>query len=843
MADKIKLPEVDLPWIKDVVSAPFWWVKDTKSDIQVPDTPEQIANNNVDAGVFTLPWINDNVTRQVDTPELNAPQDAQQDTTKTTEVTPSTDVTMPQQWVVVDNKTTPTQQVATPPQQVATQNITEEKKTEASEANPEPTQEVKDTKAIQQFNEALDKWATKEDIQAFANKNPKLLPAIKWAVKNHFKNASNVEFFNKYSSYSDEQLYSAMNNGDFVVWDNQYALLSPEQRASFEAYKKLEDAKNTWEDIVLPDTNGKEWEQDLSASYLANDLRAEYNKMKKDTAYVTAQDNLNARKKELAEKDREIKAVADKVRAEHKWVPANVINWIIKDRTKALNVERDRIVDNYNIELGTISNHQAEMANELKFLEIENEEKRYVYEKQLEAYVADKEAMTEIEKMKFEEANKILAENRKMANDLALYEAKKLVDAWEREFKTIDDKLYTIKKDWTDAQLVIDWTPYGSVNGKYMGVQNYDNGDWTWTSLFTNKQTMQSWTVTTDAQWNKVWDYIDNLGTWVVTGYWWDYDWGLWLDIDWVMGQWFFAPMWWQVKEVWYDKNYWKYISVQLDDWSFAQYAHLSWVPTNLREWTTFGKNQILGQIWNTWNVKDINGNPVTAEWLKKWIWTHLDIKTWDSSWVPRTAQDTEKYLRSLWTSTKLSKEEFDMQKSIISSFRWNPEIKSFENALITNKNLITSLGTKTGAWDMAGIFQFMKSLDPSSVVREGEFQLAWSTAWFTTSQTTKILGLMKWDKLSDISREDFEKLALSYVQVMADSYDRLYNDAVRLYEQQELPVSSFPTRASDEVRALLQPNLITSEGNEFNIAEYEDYLKNLQNPVSSYYNDEAQID
>jgi hypothetical protein len=66
---------------------------------------------------------------------------------------------------------------------------------------------------------------------------------------------------------------------------------------------------------------------------------------------------------------------------------------------------------------------------EVKLLDIEDKNEKYVYEQALAQYNSDREAMASVDKMKFEEQNKILAENRKMQNDLALYEAKKLVDA------------------------------------------------------------------------------------------------------------------------------------------------------------------------------------------------------------------------------------------------------------------------------------------------------------------------------------------------------------------------------------------------------------------------------
>ena len=460
----------------------LWTITWAGSKVFADNTPKQIENNNTDAGVFTLPWINDNVTRDIKqepTPEITT-----QEVPETTEQTPSTDVTRPEWWVVVDNKTTPTQDTTT-------QNITEEKKTEASKANPEPSQEDKDIKALEEFNDALDKWASQEDIQLFAKKNPKLLPSIKWAVKAHFKNASNVEFFNKYSAYSDKQLYSAMNSGDFVVWDNQYALLSPQQRASFEAYKSLEES--AWE-VSQNNLGTNELNMDNIANQISStNLREEYNKMKLNPVYTQAQSDLEQIRLDKKAIDKKIKGIADAVMAEHKWVPANVINGIIKDRTKILNDERSDLVDRETVKLGTISNHQSEMANELKFLEIENENNRYVYEQALEQYNTDRKMMTDIAIKEFEANNKIMAEETKHQRTLELEAFKSQLKENEKGWVYKTDrsgKLIYLVNGVSKTVTWVEWEVVFTEENKVKWFKDttYSN-DW----VFTTVRTYDSW--------------------------------------------------------------------------------------------------------------------------------------------------------------------------------------------------------------------------------------------------------------------------------------------------------------------------------------------------------------
>lgn len=54
-----------------------------------------------------------------------------------------------------------------------------------------------------------------------------------------------------------------------------------------------------------------------------------------------------------------------------------------------------------------------------------------------------------------------------------------------------------------------------------------------------------------------------------------------------------------------------------------------------------------------------------------------------------------------------------------------DPRIKDVEESLRAAQQVMASASMSTGAGDIATIFQFMKALDPSSVVRESEFALA----------------------------------------------------------------------------------------------------------------------
>lgn len=78
-----------------------------------------------------------------------------------------------------------------------------------------------------------------------------------------------------------------------------------------------------------------------------------------------------------------------------------------------------------------------------------------------------------------------------------------------------------------------------------------------------------------------------------------------------------------------------------------------------------------------------------------------------------------------------------------------------------------------------------MKTLDPTSTVREGEFALAAKSAgvWesFKNIPANKLEGTI----LTEKQRKDFGKLAFEYVKNKSKAYDIKYNDLARVLKSQ----------------------------------------------------------
>ena len=94
-----------------------------------------------------------------------------------------------------------------------------------------------------------------------------------------------------------------------------------------------------------------------------------------------------------------------------------------------------------------------------------------------------------------------------------------------------------------------------------------------------------------------------------------------------------------------------------------------------------------------------------------------------------------------------------------------------------------------------------MKTLDPSSTVREGEFALAAKSVgvWeqFKNIPVSKLEGTV----LTDEQRKSFGKLALKFIENKAKIYDTKYSDMERFMKSQGIPGDYLPTKMSDYVK------------------------------------------
>jgi len=214
-------------------------------------------------------------------------------------------------------------------------------------------------------------------------------------------------------------------------------------------------------------------------------------------------------------------------------------------------------------------------------------------------------------------------------------------------------------------------------------------------------------------------------------------------------------------------------------------------------KWLTNRRNEEASLLMNTWDK-------ATTGWFdsaKSWEYENYfkwqlpaGMKKWT---IPYNnfIKEAEAYRETVkW---KMTPDQLSIYNSQVSRFTSNPVIKSFEEQYSATQNAVTSLSANSWAGDIAWVYQFMKALDPTSTVREWEFNTAASSAGVIAKIWNAFTKLENWEILSDSQKEAFKSLMLQYLKTKSTQYDRIYEDMVRPLKNAGIDESNFPTKAT----------------------------------------------
>jgi hypothetical protein len=118
-------------------------------------------------------------------------------------------------------------------------------------------------------------------------------------------------------------------------------------------------------------------------------------------------------------------------------------------------------------------------------------------------------------------------------------------------------------------------------------------------------------------------------------------------------------------------------------------------------------------------------------------------------------------------TAFKLLEMKNKDEQTFFKNYNDDKQVENFNESTTQLKKMLSALDQNTGAGDVAAIFAFMKTLDPQSVVRESEFEVAEGTGGSTLLSFEK--AFQKWQKLktgerlTDRERENFKKAAIAF--------------------------------------------------------------------------------
>lgn len=179
-------------------------------------------------------------------------------------------------------------------------------------------------------------------------------------------------------------------------------------------------------------------------------------------------------------------------------------------------------------------------------------------------------------------------------------------------------------------------------------------------------------------------------------------------------------------------------------------------------------------QIWQVWNL-------AAEQW-------------WGDEWREALKK---------WVSWNLTDTQIKYMDKTDATFYSNPIVKEFEEAINQIQQLQVALNDASWVWDMSAIFTFMKTLDPTSVVRESEFNSAAATAWVLNPNAIwqSLEKSYDWKFLTPQQREDFKKIAVEFIRIKAQNYQTQYNHLANRYSQYWIDVNTrWPANLAEQI-------------------------------------------
>ena len=154
------------------------------------------------------------------------------------------------------------------------------------------------------------------------------------------------------------------------------------------------------------------------------------------------------------------------------------------------------------------------------------------------------------------------------------------------------------------------------------------------------------------------------------------------------------------------------------------------------------------------------------------------------------------------WIANNPTDQQWSVINNAVNNFRNNSIVKEFEASLNQIWQLQTALADENWAWDMSAIFTFMKTLDPSSVVRESEFESAAATAWVLNPSAIfqSLEKSVDWKFLTPKQREDFKKIAIEFIKTKASNYQLKYDELKRMVGNAWVDEIWLPDNMADKV-------------------------------------------
>jgi len=144
---------------------------------------------------------------------------------------------------------------------------------------------------------------------------------------------------------------------------------------------------------------------------------------------------------------------------------------------------------------------------------------------------------------------------------------------------------------------------------------------------------------------------------------------------------------------------------------------------------------------------------------------------------------------------TKANKDDkqflIKQENDLLKLYKNDKSVQNFAESSVQLKKMLSALEQNTGAGDVAAIFAFMKTLDPNSVVRESEFEVAEGTGGAKFASFEKAHQFWKklktGERLTDREKDNFRKAAIGFYQADQSSIDNIRSSFEKIIENRNL--------------------------------------------------------
>lgn len=126
---------------------------------------------------------------------------------------------------------------------------------------------------------------------------------------------------------------------------------------------------------------------------------------------------------------------------------------------------------------------------------------------------------------------------------------------------------------------------------------------------------------------------------------------------------------------------------------------------------------------------------------------------------------------------SKGSQVKFDQENKIFNQFKSEQTVKDYQTTKTAYNKIRSSYENPSPASDIAMVFNFMKMLDPTSTVREGEYATASNAGRVDDKIKNAYNTLLLGYTLTDSQREDFVNTSGNLFEAQQESYDQVYSE------------------------------------------------------------------